>query len=300
VANFQEVLTERKPGVGEAARLYLSAAATPTRFRVFMVAASLLVFVLGCWVDPAGLSTWSGLAVLLPLTVLPSVFRENRGQHVERDAAFALPWIALLVFFMSWIIGPCGILRPVLYDATFAHFDRLIGISVPAIARWTAAHRLLEAFSMAVYLSITPLIVIASLCAPLFGKRKSAEMFAASNMVALLLALPFFILFPAIGPWFDDPSIATPHQQAVRAFMARAGTHMAAGISFPSFHVIWAVLSAAALCRFRWLRVPAAILAALIIASTLTTAWHYAIDVIGGLVIASISLVAADWITTHR
>lgn len=62
---------------------------------------------------------------------------------------------------------------------------------------------------------------------------------------------------------------------------------------FPSFHVIWAVLSARALWGFRYLPVPVTMLAALISISTMTTGWHYFADVLGGLMIAWISILAA-------
>jgi membrane-associated phospholipid phosphatase len=40
----------------------------------------------------------------------------------------------------------------------------------------------------------------------------------------------------------------------------------------------------------KWLRIPAAILAGLIVASTLTTGWHYGTDVVGGLLMCALSL----------
>jgi membrane-associated phospholipid phosphatase len=66
-------------------------------------------------------------------------------------------------------------------------------------------------------------------------------------------------------------------------------------ICFPSFHVIWAILCVAALWGYRFLRIPVALLAAMIILSTVTTGWHYFIDVLGGVVIAALSLSAARY-----
>ena len=62
---------------------------------------------------------------------------------------------------------------------------------------------------------------------------------------------------------------------------------------FPSFHVIWAVLSARALWGFRRLRIPVSMLAGLLSVSTMTTGWHYFVDVLGGLVVAEVSILAA-------
>ena len=65
-------------------------------------------------------------------------------------------------------------------------------------------------------------------------------------------------------------------------------------MSFPSFHVALAILAAIALSSIRRLRIWVWGLTALICVSTLTTGWHYAIDVLGGLVLAPISLLVAD------
>ena len=61
-------------------------------------------------------------------------------------------------------------------------------------------------------------------------------------------------------------------------------------VSFPSFHTIWAVLSSYALWGFRFLRWPSVICAVLIILSTMTTGWHYFADVLGGLILAFVSI----------
>lgn len=71
----------------------------------------------------------------------------------------------------------------------------------------------------------------------------------------------------------------------------------AAIVCFPSFHVIWAILSAIALGgTWRFLRIPSALFATLVIASTMSTGWHYATDVLGGLIIAAVSLLLAKWL----
>ena len=70
-------------------------------------------------------------------------------------------------------------------------------------------------------------------------------------------------------------------------------------VCFPSFHVAWAIFFVAALWGFRWLRIPAVIVSAMVILSTMTTGWHYFVDVLGGIVLAVISIVFAKRLTSR-
>jgi membrane-associated phospholipid phosphatase len=63
-------------------------------------------------------------------------------------------------------------------------------------------------------------------------------------------------------------------------------------ITFPSFHVVLTVLAAAALWPLRPLRWPVVCWAALIVISTVATGIHYAVDVAGGLAVATVAFAA--------
>jgi membrane-associated phospholipid phosphatase len=64
-------------------------------------------------------------------------------------------------------------------------------------------------------------------------------------------------------------------------------------ICFPSFHTILAVLSAAALWAIPYVRWGALVVSALIVVSTITTGTHYVVDVVAGLAVAWVAVVAA-------
>jgi membrane-associated phospholipid phosphatase len=57
-------------------------------------------------------------------------------------------------------------------------------------------------------------------------------------------------------------------------------------ITFPSFHVAWALLLTWAFRGRRWLFAAAVILNSLVVASTMTTGWHYFSDLLGGAAVA--------------
>jgi membrane-associated phospholipid phosphatase len=145
------------------------------------------------------------------------------------------------------------------------------------------------------------MLLLSSFLPGLTGKVKQAQQFLLGNVVAFAVGLPLFALFPAIGPWYGYNFAATPGQAKCQAdmFLLRNPApylHHASGpICFPSFHVMWAILCVQALWVFRPLRVPAAVLSALIIFSTMSTGWHYFSDVLGGIALAAVAIFAARW-----
>ena len=65
-------------------------------------------------------------------------------------------------------------------------------------------------------------------------------------------------------------------------------------VCLPSFHAIWAVLSAVTLWSVKPLRIPSSILAVLIIASTVTSGGHYACDTVAGILLAGAAVLCAN------
>ena len=63
-------------------------------------------------------------------------------------------------------------------------------------------------------------------------------------------------------------------------------------ITFPSFHTTWAVLLALAFLRRRRLLPLFATLNVIVIVSTLTTGWHYLVDVLGGIAVCLLAVVS--------
>jgi membrane-associated phospholipid phosphatase len=134
------------------------------------------------------------------------------------------------------------------------------------------------------------------------GKVKWARRFLLANLAAFAIGVPAFALLPAVGPWYFYHLVPTPTQaqcQIQLLYMRLPGSYATlsqdAGIvCFPSFHVIWAILCAYALWGFRPLRIPTALLSAMIVFSTVTTGWHYFSDVLGGVIVAYLSIAFAN------
>ncbi|HZY63454.1 MAG TPA: phosphatase PAP2 family protein [Edaphobacter sp.] len=191
-----------------------------------------------------------------------------------------------------------------LADPLLARIDNAMRISVPVIRSWASYHRIGAGLNVS-YALLMPLLVLAIFAPALAGKVQPAREFVIANLIAIAIGAPLFALLPAVGPWYSYHFAPTSDQALCQIQLLAARTpgpyiytsapaHI---VSFPSFHVLWAILCARALWGFRYFRLPLALLSGMIIVSTMTTGWHYATDVIGGLILAAISISIAYRIT---
>lgn len=182
-----------------------------------------------------------------------------------------------------------------LVDRQLARIDSWFGVNTPAIQTWSRGNEFGRTV-IAGYGSIL-FFVIAAFFLPLLVRRiRAVRIFLAANIFSFLIAYPMLFIVPAVGPWFAYHTIPTPGQKMVESALLALRQPGActlgntAVICIPSFHVIWAIICAYALWSVRWMRIPALLIAALLIFSTLATGWHYFIDVISGAAVASVSL----------
>jgi membrane-associated phospholipid phosphatase len=277
-------------------------------FHLWMMAASvalLTVSLAGRFITSAT-STLTSAIFVLPLLGfaafgwLPVYWNDKKRPNL-RDAAATVPWAIVLTTLLPMpvvIAARLGMHRP-LSDALFARLDQDLGVSVPVLMAF--GHRtLVGKLITQSYPLIMIWLPIAALLPALAGKVRQAQEFLSANIIAFAIGLPIFGILPAVGPWYGFHFAGNSAQQACEQsllLLRVPGPYMyqpAGVVCFPSFHVIWAVLCARALWGFRWLRLPSLILSASIVLSTMTTGWHYFIDVLGGLVLAAIALMVAS------
>lgn len=239
--------------------------------------------------------------ILLPLPA----YCHQKEQWERRDAVLVLYWAVLASELLPYPVLTAARLRMPIRDATFARIDGLLGVDVPTLMKWTQASEPLYELSSASYLAILPVLVLAIVLPAFIGRKLEAQRFLLSNLIAYALAVPLFSLFPAVGPWAAYHFAPTAQQSQCEnmllglrlqgLYLYRVGTDISI-ISFPSFHVIWALLSARTLWSFPWLRAPVALVTPLIVLSTMTTGWHYFSDVLGGLTISLMAMTVAGLI----
>jgi membrane-associated phospholipid phosphatase len=272
----------------------------------YVTAAILILSYLGCkltqtQVPNAGSVALVSAFVLVALLPLPLYLREKKKLH-WLDIPMTLLWaivFSYLLFFPVTIAGRLSMAFP-LQDTNFVALDRRLGVYVPAITNWISALKFGNLINLA-YPALIPFMKLAVLIPALGGRVRDAQRYLVANLIAFAIGLPLFTCFPAVGPWYGYHLPARVDQAACETLVMlirQPGPYLfqppAGVICFPSFHVIWAILCAQAVWGFRWLRIPAAILSAAIVFSTMTTGVHYFCDVLGGLLVASISVYAAN------
>lgn len=240
------------------------------------------------------------IALMFAMVAPLPIYWHEKSRTALRESALVLPWELLLAATLSFPVLIAARLRLPLQDSLFGHIDQLLGVSIPAIMAWADHHWLGTAINRS-YPWLLPLLAATVFAPPLMGKTKQAREFLLANLIAFAIGVPLFALLPAVGPWSYYHFAPSPAQASCWAQLLSLrlpGPYLfqeqAAGVvCFPSFHVVWAILCAAALWGFRPLRIPAALLSAMIIASTLTTGWHYFSDLLGGIAVAAISMAIA-------
>jgi membrane-associated phospholipid phosphatase len=239
------------------------------------------------------------VAVFAMIAPLP-IYWHEKGRIELRESVLVIPWELLMAAMLPFPVLIAARFHMPLQDSLFGHIDQTLGISVPGIVRW-ADHHWLGTVIGSSYPLLQPLIAVAALAPALAGKVRQAREFLLANLVAFAIGVPAFGLLPAVGPWFYyhlSPNSAQAYCWSQLQLLRLPGSFVFRSqgvgvVCFPSFHVVWAILGAAALWGFRPLRIPVALLSATIIASTLTTGWHYFSDVLGGIVVAALSLAIA-------
>lgn len=247
------------------------------------------------------------IALTVPL-LIPAVLFHDRKKFVHRDAALMLPWTLLIALLIVQAAPITATFAFPLRDHLWQSFDQHLAIKVPAIMLFVNRHPALDALLFNSYaFTLHPLVICAIFLPALLGKREAAQRFVLSNAFSFVLALPLMIFLPAVGPWVGWHFPPNKLQQACEATIhaLRHGSldirdNFGGIVCLPSFHAFWAIVSAQALYVFRWLRYPAITIATLITLSTVTTGWHYGVDVIAGILMVIICTMLSNVVIHGR
>jgi len=240
-----------------------------------------------------GVLAWLGLLVLgcLMARGLPEMSRPAR-LHVYRGVL-----VGTVVFDYLSLHDLLPMIRPDAVDASLLGLDRRLFGLEPALWLERFNHRpLVEWFSF-FYVSYFVVLLVYTVAAVWLAPpgRATAE-FAIGTALVYCIGQLGYMLVPAYGPVVAmADSFHAPLDGGF--FWSCVGRVVRAGGAlkdvFPSLHTaapVWLTLHAAARARedarWRWPAIVTGFFAANIVVSTMFLRWHYAVDVIAGLVLA--------------
>jgi membrane-associated phospholipid phosphatase len=233
-----------------------------------------------------------------------------RGRRDDPNIASALECTAQVIAFAA-VAAPlsyvaASVALP-LQDAAFDRIDRALGFDWKALLavmeRWPAFHTGMRV----IYLSLTLQMTATVLLLGFTGRLAWLRVYTLAFIFAALVTIAISALLPAEGVWLHyglkeaDSAIMPVSSSSWPAFLGlRDGTFrqlMAIGsegiITFPSLHAALAVILIAAFWPVRAARWPSAIINSLMVAATPIDGSHYLLDVLAGVGVAVLCLVAA-------
>jgi membrane-associated phospholipid phosphatase len=213
-------------------------------------------------------------------------------------------WAVLFTNTLSLLIQIAGRSPCPLIDQTLNSMDARVHFSTIYFVHLVARVPQVGTGLAIAYALLSPFIIAAILIPTLSGHSEAARRYVLGIVIAAILTAALSALWPAAGPWTTQEFRPTNEQAGVTAYLIRLKSSSpvdldindAGIVSFPSFHVLLAILSALALGTIRRLRAWSWALAGLICISAITTGWHYGIDILGGIILAIVTMIAASWI----
>lgn len=210
-------------------------------------------------------------------------------------------WSCVLSALLKFPMYLAARFQTPLQDHALARIDHGLGFDAIAIVHWMAPHPWLRTFFSLSYQALYPLMILGVLLPAVRYRFQAVKELIVATSFATILGAILFRFIPAIGPWAVygyTPSASQLRCQDLLLTLRTGNAHLldlneSGIVCFPSFHTLLAVVSCVALWSIRPLRIPAAIVASCVVLSTLTTGWHYLVDVLGGLLLTILSSAAA-------
>jgi membrane-associated phospholipid phosphatase len=253
------------------------------------------------------------VAIAVALALIAYLYTFAKGNAADPKLTFSVGTISQVILVTA-VAGPLSYVGNAanwpLQDQTFLLIDRAIGMDPEPIARFVNAHPTIGHLLNTGYGFIKwPLLGI-PIILTMTLRLVRLQLFLAALCFALAVTIVISSLAPAIGTFYGlhlSPENFTSLNTMVYAAQLRDITalrdgtlrhlelfHLAGIVSFPSFHAASAVFYMWALWPVRGFASLSIATNVLMIAATPVVGAHYMIDVIGGILVAAISIMLAE------
>lgn len=235
---------------------------------------------------------------------------ESGWPRIARDFAEYVGLFASICLLGAMASYPIAAINHGYADASLAAIDQHLHFNWLAWYGLVAAHPLLQFLGRAVYDSIfvTPVILLGYFAAT--GRQADARQFILAFWLAAVMTLSLFSMMPAEGPlaflWRGPvpymPVSALYQSELIPALRDHALSSIDPGqlrglVCAPSFHAASATLFGATAWRAKPLRWPLITLNAAMLLATPVEGTHYFADLLAGMVVAIVALVAGAGLT---
>jgi len=263
--------------------------------------------------------TWTKALVLTVDAVAILEIRERGNLHKLRQAAAAL-LLPALYFFAGFllVLAYNDIIVSVhfafAYDPAFNAMDRAIlhGYSVSDLAHWAILTFPLSFFRFLefIYFGMFPQIGAGIILVTLFDGKRRGLQFVGAILLAYYLALGLFYLWPSQGPYYLCPAHFSSFPATLQAYSIQKSliAHALAlwnhtpihristdyFIAFPCMHIAQPLIVMWFLRRWKRMVIVLCAYDAILIVAILFLEWHYLVDIIGGVLVAGISIAITD------
>jgi len=234
-------------------------------------------------------------SMLVTLLLVIAVIYSRRAPRIADIARVAFWSIIFTNIFVLPIYFGIRLHIP-FHDGILVAADRYLGIEVPTIIKYCQVFPIVMKLLDYIYDSLVFLIATALILPAAFGQTDKSNKFLLAIALCVFISLPIMYFIQAIGPWVPYKEIHAINVQvhSTRIMEAlKSGqplifdlAHVEPVVTFPSWHSILAVLSAIALLRVPVMRWLGPLWAVSVMISCVSTAWHYPVDVLAGLILA--------------
>jgi hypothetical protein len=202
-------------------------------------------------------------------------------------------WAALTTGGLSVLIQLAGRTPYPLVDGSLARIDAAMHFQTVTVVHLVARLPILRN-TLAITYAGLPFLIVASLLIPtLYGRVADSRRYILGVIIAALMTAVIFAFLPAAGPWTVEGYAPGRQQAFVAQSLALLKSNQPLTLSqidsgvvaLPSFHVVLAILSVAAMWNVRGLRWITFTIGIMTCVSAVTTGWHYGIDIVAGLAV---------------